>query len=156
MQINLNELSYKNKIEIDEIISFPTEYIYHSDIQKLDNIHVQGFVYQNASDEYMVNLDVSGQMLLLDSITLKEIPYDFAFTTNDNIPSSCVNKQNMLDIMEFLWQNIVLEVPIRYTLSDADNLKGDNWQVLSNNKHEEEIDPRMQKLYDYYNKGGEI
>jgi uncharacterized metal-binding protein YceD (DUF177 family) len=57
--------------------------------------------------------------------------------------------------MEFLWQNIVLEVPIRYTKSDADNLKGDNWQVISDNNNEEEIDPRMQKLYDYFNKGGE-
>ena len=54
--------------------------------------------------------------------------------------------------MEFLWQNIILEVPIRYTKSDADNLSGDNWQVI--NGDEEKIDPRMQKLYDYY-KGGE-
>ena len=60
----------------------------------------------------------------------------------------------MLDIMELLWQNIVLEVPIRYTKSDADNLKGDNWKVLSDSSRDQEIDPRMQKLYDYY-KGGE-
>ena len=60
----------------------------------------------------------------------------------------------MLDIMELLWQNIVLEVPIRYTKSDADNLKGDNWEVLNAEEKQEEIDPRMQKLLDYY-KGGE-
>ena len=155
MEINLNDLSYKNKILIDDIISFPKEYLKNSDIQKLDNICIKGFLYQNEVNEYIANINVSGQMNLLDSITLKEIPYYFAFTIDDIIPENCINEQNMLDIMELLWQNIVLEEPIRYTKSDADNLKGDNWQVLSDNNKEEKIDPRMQKLYDYYNKGGE-
>ena len=56
--------------------------------------------------------------------------------------------------MELLWQNIVLEVPIRYTQSDADNLKGDNWQVIKEDEETNKIDPRLQKLCEY-NKGGE-
>jgi len=89
----------------------------------------------------------------LDSVTLEEIPYEFDFIIDDVVDETCINEQNMLDIMELLWENIVLEVPIRYTKSDAEDLKGDNWEVLSDNK-EDKIDPRMQKLYDYY-KGGE-
>ena len=92
-------------------------------------------------------------MMLLDSVTLDEIPYEFDFVLDDIIDERCINEQNVLDIMELLWENIVLEVPIRYTKSDAEDLKGDNWKVLSDNQ-EGQIDPRMQKLYDYY-KGGE-
>ena len=53
---------------------------------------------------------------------------------DDEITDFIEKNQNALDINEFLWQNIVLEVPIRYTLCDAEKLKGDNWRVLSSNE----------------------
>ena len=40
-------------------------------------------------------------------------------------------KQNMLDIIELLWENIILEVPISLTKSPNLELKGDGW-VLKN------------------------
>ncbi len=155
MQINLGTLNYKDKIEVNEIIDYPKEYLANSEIKQLNGVEVNGFLYQNEVDEYMASLDVKGKMVLTDAVTLENVDYDFSFTIDDVIPENCINTQNMLDIMELLWQNIVLEMPIRYTKSDADNLKGDNWQVITNNDKEDEIDPRMQKLYDYYNKGGE-
>ena len=153
--INLSNLNYKDKIDIDEVIDYPIEYLKNSDIKKLEKVKVNGFLAQNEVNEYVANLHVYGQMYLIDAVTLEEEPYDFDFNIDDVIPQNCINEQNMLDIMEFLWQNIVLEMPIRYTKSDADNLKGDNWQVINEVAQGEEIDPRMQKLYDYYNKGGE-
>ena len=155
MNINLNELNYKDKIEINNTFNYPEEYLEKSSIKKLDNVKVEGFIYLNDIDEYIAKLHIYGIMDILDSVTLEEIPYEYDILFDDVIPENNVNNQNLLDIMEFLWQNIVLEVPIRYTKSDADNLKGDNWQVISDNNNEEEIDPRMQKLYDYFNKGGE-
>lgn len=154
MKINLNELSYKDKIEIDEVISYDADYLKDSPIQKLENVKLQGFLYQNNIDEYKCNLQASGTMILLDSVTLEEIPYDFNLIIDENLDEVIEKNQNMLDIIELLWQNIVLEVPIRYTQSDAENMKGNNWEVLNENSKEETIDPRMQKLYDYY-KGGE-
>jgi uncharacterized metal-binding protein YceD (DUF177 family) len=153
--INLSNLNYKDRIDIDEVIDYPLEYLKNSDIKKLEKVKVNGFLAQNEVNEYVANLHVYGQMYLIDAVTLEEEPYDFDFNIDDVIPQNCINEQNMLDIMEFLWQNIVLEMPIRYTKSDADNLKGDNWQVINEDVDVEEIDPRMQKLYDYYNKGGE-
>ena len=92
-------------------------------------------------------------MYLPDSVTLDKIPYNLDFDI-DEVLDEVQNNQNTLDIMELLWQNIVLEVPIRYTKSDADNLKGDNWQVINEDEVKEEIDPRLQKLTEY-NEGGE-
>ena len=153
--INLSTLNYKDKIDVDEVIDYPLEYLKNSDIKKLEKVKVNGYLSQNDLNEYVASLNVSGQMYLIDAVTLEQVPYDFNFDIDDVIPQNCINEQNMLDIMEFLWQNIVLEMPIRYTKSDADNLKGDNWQVINEVADEKEIDPRLQKLYDYYNKGGE-
>ena len=154
MKINLSELSYKDKIEINDTFNFSEDYLGKCDIKKLDNVKVTGYLYQNSVDEYCSYLEVEGKMMLLDSVTLAPIDYDFSFTLDDILDERCINEQNVLDIMELLWENIVLEVPIRYTKSDAENLKGDNWEVLSETSKEEEIDPRMQKLYELY-KGGE-
>ena len=154
MKINLSELSYKDKIDIDAKFDFDETYLASTGIKKLNGVMAQGFVYQTDLNEYKTNINVSGEMILLDTVTLDEIPYKFEFVLDDIVDERCINEQNVLDIMELLWENIVLEVPIRYTKSDAENLKGNNWEVLSNSKEEETIDPRMQKLYDYY-KGGE-
>ena len=152
MNINLSELSYKDKIEINEIISYPLEYLENSPIKKLENVSVNGYFYQNDLDEYICKLSVEGNMTLLDSVTLDEVLFPFSFEIDENIEQVMEINHNLLDLMEFLWQYIILEVPIRYTKRAADNLSGDNWQVI--NGDEEKIDPRMQKLYDYY-KGGE-
>ena len=155
MKINLSELSYKDKIEVNTTFSFSKDYLGTTEIQKLDDVKVEGYFYQNDLDEYKSRLYVTGKMYLLDSVTLDEVPYEFNLEIDDDIPENCINEQNMLDIMELLWENIVLEVPIRYTQSDAENLSGDNWKVIDEEKEEQEIDPRMAKLYELYNKGGE-
>lgn len=154
MEINLSELSYKDKIEINKTFSFPKEYLGSTEIQRLDDVKVEGYFYQNDLDEYKCRMNISGQMYLLDSNTLEEVPYNFDIEYDDEVPENCINEQNMLDIIEFLWENIVLEVPIRYTQSDAENLSGENWKVIDEKIEEDKVDPRMEKLYELY-KGGE-
>lgn len=153
MKINLTELSYKDKIEINDDVIFPDSYKNNAGIMDLKNIHVEGFFRQNDLDEYVCNLHVTGQIVLEDSVTLNLEPYNIDFVINENLEEILEKKQNMLDIVEFLWQNIVLEVPIRYTKGDATCKSGDNWKIIDECS-KQEIDPRMQKLNDYY-KGGE-
>ena len=61
--------------------------------------------------------------------------------------------KNILDINEFLWENIVLEVPISLTKKSGTNIKGNGWE-LNKKSNEEEIDPRLAKLNEIF-KGGE-
>lgn len=131
MKINLANLAYQDKIEINEKVEFDASYFENSDILGLENVYVEGIIYQNDLDEYYINIDVKGTMYLTDSVTLDKVPYDFAFTLDDNFENLGIKDENTLDIIELLWENIVLEEPISYTLSDADNLKGDNWQVIN-------------------------
>ena len=152
MKINLLELNYKDKIFIDGNFTFNANYFENSPIKDLKNVYANGFIKLNAIEKYEANIFVKGTMVILDSVTNEKVDYDFEFEVDDEIEENGVINQNMLDIIELLWQNIVLEVPIRFTKSDAENLSGDNWKVIDGNN--KEIDPRMQKLYEL-NKGGE-
>ena len=49
------------------------------------------------------------------------------------------NSQNTLDILAVLWENIVLEVPLRFTkVRDLSKFHGDGWKLVS----EDELNKR--------------
>ena len=73
--IDLSVLNVKDKIEIDEYYSFDTSYFEDTVIKKLDNVHAEGYFYLNASEEYAANIDISGVMILPDSVTMEDINY---------------------------------------------------------------------------------
>ena len=122
MEINLlEEFAYKDKLEINDTFSFSDEYIKNTDIKKLDNVKVSGNIVRNYDNDIEVNLKVLGTMYLTDAITLKIVPYDFSIEIEEILENSL----KTLDLIEFLWHYIVLEIPIRYTTSDALELKKD-------------------------------
>ena len=119
MIIDLNKLVYTNEIEINEQINYDENYIKNTDIKRLDNVNVSGKIYKDYEENTVIKLDVFGTMYLVDAITLEIIPYEFKIEIEENLE----NSQKTLDLIEFLWHYIVLEVPIRYTLSDIKELK---------------------------------
>lgn len=154
--INLNLLP----VELDEDINFPPEYYASTSIKRLENFHVKGNIKYNLSDEVAINLHVTGDMILIDAITLEEVKYPIDLNINEILDDLAEENgqyfeknKNILDKLEFLWENIVLEVPISFTKASGKNLKGDGWE-LNKDSDEEEIDPRLAKLNDLF-KGGE-
>ena len=134
MEINLTILYNRGEILIDDDIAY--EDLASNLIKKLDPVHIKGYVKYNLSEEIELNLDVKGKMFLTDSITLDLIPYEFKFTiaetfteNDENFVKITKNNQNILDIKEILWENIVLEVPISYTQASGKKLKGDGWEL---------------------------
>ena len=119
MIIDLNKLVYSDKIDINEQISYNAEYLKNTDIKKLDDVKVTGKIFKDYEENTVVNLNVLGTMYLIDAITTELVPYDFTIEIEENLE----NSQKTLDFIEFLWHYIVLEVPIRYTLSDIGILK---------------------------------
>ena len=148
--INLNLLP----VHLDEDITFPVSYYQDTDIVRLDNMQVVGDIFYNLSDEIEANINLSGNMILQDAITLEEIVKNIDLNINETIEKSAKyykKEQNTLDKLEFLWENIVLEVPISLTNNSGVNLKGDGWEL---NPEEEDINPDFAKLKDIF-KGGE-
>lgn len=119
MQIDLNKLIYQDKILIDEIIDYSKEYLENTDIISLDNVKVQGSIYIDYEKNNVIELNVNGTMILTDAITTDPVPYDFTIEIAENLENSL----KTLDLIEFLWHYIVLEIPIRYSTSDAQELK---------------------------------
>lgn len=119
MQIDLTKLNYEKEIIIDEVVSYSKEYLQNSDILALDNVQVFGKISKDYENNLMIELNVSGNMILEDAITSLEVPYPFVVEIQENLENSL----KTLDLIEFLWHYIVLEIPIRYTLSDTKELK---------------------------------
>ncbi len=154
MLIKLNELNYQKEINIDY------EVFKNDDLDKriidLKNSRVVGRIYLNSNNDINIELNFRGTMIIKDSITLEDIPYDFSINIEENLESieenydNCYeNIQNILDLKQLLWQNIVLEVPISYSINGDANLKGNGWELVNeDNKTVDSIDPRLKKLED--------
>ena len=119
MNINISDLSYQDKIKIDENVSYDKEFLKNSDIKALDDVKVQGEIFKDYENNTAIKLDVSGDMMIIDAITGEEVPYEFSIEIEENLGNSL----KTLDLIEFLWHYIVLEIPIRYTTSDTKVLK---------------------------------
>jgi uncharacterized protein len=101
-------------------------------------------------------------MTLIDSVTLEDINHPInieiqeEYNINDQYFAEYYKKsQNILDIMAILWENIVLEVPMRATNSKDINLSGEGWSMGSDKINEDKIDPRLAKLAELLDKGKE-
>ena len=86
--INLQELNYKDKIVIDENIDIPEDYYGKMDIVRMDKVKVSGNIKTDIEYNYIVNLDVSGKMILHDSVTYEEIPYEFNVKIEETLENS--------------------------------------------------------------------
>lgn len=125
------------EIDIDGKYKIPCEYYKNSEILDLSEIEVKDGKIKSENDEYILTMNVKGKMKINDSVTLEEIWYPFDIEINEKLEEFVENNQNSLDIIEVLWQNIVVEVPLRYTLvKNYDEYQGDGWKLVS----EEELD----------------
>ena len=135
--IDLQKLNYLDKIEINEEIEIPDNFIENTDIVSLSKIKTVGNITLDTEDNYLVKLDISGIMSLHDSVTYDIIPYEFMV----NIEETLENSIKTLDLIEFLWHYIVLEVPLRFTNSEIDSIENENYRVISEEEYSKKNNP---------------
>ncbi len=133
MIIDLNQLLYKDKIEINEVLSYDKSYLENTDILSLNDVKVEGIIEKDYEENTLIRLSVLGIMDLKDAITLEKVPYSFTIEIEEILENSL----KTLDLIEFLWHYIVLEIPIRYTKSDIKELKDVYLDVYSEGEKEE-------------------
>ena len=156
MKIDLTKLIYNNlyKIPVKGKIIIPNDMLENTDIRKISKVEVEGFILNN-EEEYELDIDVSGVMILPCARTLKDVNYPFNIKINEVIGENDDNSleiiQNRLDIFPIVWQNILVDVPLRVLAPDAkeESLEGDGWRLITEDTNEEAIDPRLAKLKDY-------
>lgn len=143
MIIDLTRLRNKidNILNIDFTYSFSEEELKNTEIKKLDNVKIVGYVRRNSLDEMEINLTISGTMVLTCSITLKDVNYDFNIELDDTLDrileENDKKMQNTIDIFPIIWENILLEVPMKVVSEDAtlEKTEGDGWKLITEDEN---------------------
>ena len=100
-------------------------------------------------DDY-VNCNICGKMIIPDTISLEECFYEYSINYDDFIEENCKKNENTLDIFQFLWENIVLEVPLRFTkVRDLSKFHGDGWKLVSEDELNKSNNPFSDLLKDF-------
>lgn len=136
MKIDLNYLNRFSKLEINQDFTIDEKYLENNDIRQLKALHVEGEVEIDYDDNVNLNLTLSGVMVLPCAITLKDVDYAFDTSIVENLgkfEEIFKKNKNSLEISDILWENIVLEIPIRVVSESAEpsNTSGDGWELIS-------------------------
>ena len=135
--IDLLKLNYSDQIIVNEEIEIPQSYYENTDIVSLSKIKVMGKITLDQEMNYFIELSADGIMQLHDAITYEIIPYPFSV----NIEETLENSLKTLDLIEFLWHYIVLEVPLRFTNSEVSTVETDTYRVISEEEYSKKNNP---------------
>lgn len=153
MKIDLSLLHSRSKdsIDISGNYSLPKEYFStYKEIIEISNINVTGNITIDSEEDDYIKALINGDMFLEDSISLDPIKYSFSIEYDDKLEQNCKNNENTLDIFSFLWENIVLEVPLQYTkVSDLSKFHGDGWKLISEEERTIQDNPFSELLKDF-------
>ena len=153
MIIDLTKMIYNNlyKIPVNGVINISDDAISNTDIRRISPVKVSGFLYNN-DEEYELNINIKGEMILPCARTLKDVKYPFDIDINEIIDEK--NEfdvkiiQNRLDIFPIIWQYILVDIPLRVLAPDAKEkpLQGSGWRLITEDDKKEKIDPRLEGL----------
>ncbi len=129
------------RINLDSKVEIPKELYSSSEILDLKDLNFKGEV-EYIEGEITIKGILDGIMVLEDSISLEPIDYHFQAEIDEEIEENLEKSTNILDITEILWQNIVLEVPLKLTnVSNFDEYHGDGWCLISEDSIENTNNP---------------
>lgn len=131
MEIDLATLFEEGEFLVQCQICFPDSYLSNSEIRKIEPITVDAKCFLN-DQEIVLSGSLSGTMWLEDAISLELISYPFSCQFEEILEENGRNNAKSLDIMDVLWQNIVLEVPLKQTeVTDFSKYQGDGWKLIT-------------------------
>ena len=136
MEINLLPLDQNKSIDIDTTCNFTN--FEGTDIQKMTEVKVTGTITKDVADDYFINLNIQGTMTLPDSLTLEPVEYPFDINVDENLEEVAENfkkSDKTIDILPIIWENILMEIPIRVTGKNSKALKteGEGWSFMEDN-----------------------
>ena len=145
--IPVDSIDISGEYELDKDLYSNTEII------NLSKVKVNGSVTQKENDDFELNdyieCDITGNMIIPDSISLEQVLYPFSIKYDDFIDENARKNQNSLDILAFLWENIVLEVPLQFTkVRDLSKFHGDGWRLIKEEDLKKDNNPFLDLLKD--------
>lgn len=160
MNIDLTNLviGVEEEIVIEKKLEFSSEMFSGTLIRELKNIMFNGIIEKLCDDTYQLSGKITGVMVLPDDITLESVDYSFEsvieekFSEFDNSGEKSLEIiKNRLDITEFLWQNILVEIPPKIVSEKNRNLtmRGNGWRLVTEEelKNNDSNDSPFNELY---------
>ena len=149
MEIDLNILNVKSKVDIDMQVLFPKEDLNKAGILDMEKVNVKGNLTYN--EEYILKVNIKGEMTLPCSLTLEPVNYPFDIDIDENIDEFIENSkktQKTIDILPIIWENILMEIPMKVISPNAKNMKtkGEGWELITDS--EEKGNHSLAKLKD--------
>ena len=126
-----------------------------TEIIKLNDTKVVGSITKD-NEGYYIDAVLSGIMTLPCSITLKptELKFETEIVGNieemlEEIGENDKKTENTIDIFPIIWENILMEIPMRVVSPDIDEqtLKGDGWKLITD-EETTSTNPELEKLKD--------
>ena len=142
MKIDLTKLvtNQVEEIVIDEEVKIDSSWFQTTTIRDLKEVRFQGEVTKLYDGGYQISGNLGGIMILPDAITLEDVDYSFESKLEENFSEfgdsseKMLNfSQNILDITDFLWQNILVEIPAKVVCEKNKDLtlEGDGWRLVT-------------------------
>lgn len=149
-----------NPVVIDEEIDFQEAVQKHKSLRTMSRVSITG-EGTRSENQYIFNLRIKGVMTLGCAVSNKDVQFPFDIHTyeifteeEDDLESDNIHtiSKQVIDIMPIIWQNIVMEIPIRVISDDLDDvqLNGNGWNLIDedeyHNQSKNKVDPRFEKL----------
>lgn len=162
MNIDLTNLviNLKTKMPLDVKVSISSSQLSNSDIRRLEDTTFKGEITKLYDDDYQLKGTLSGTMILADAITLEDCPYNFSVDIEEDFSQNSKNLDNnleiihnKLDISEFLWQIILLEIPLKAVNPKNENLtkEGNGWRLTTEEEIKKEHNSPFEELKNKFN-----
>lgn len=162
MEIDLTRLitNQTEEIELELDVNFDKNHLTNSSIRKLNNVKFTGSVTKLCDGDFQISGTLSGTMILPDDITLEDVDYNFMNEITEdfnefeeNLDNNLKIIQNRLDISEFLWQNILVEIPLKVVSEKNKNisLKGNGWRLVTEEELNTSNNSPFSELADKFN-----
>ena len=148
-QVLIQPMSYEGKITI------PKTYYEKTEILELPEVEVSFSITKDLNQDDLFHLKAKGILYLQDAKSLEKVSYPYQFEIEEKIGENedffdkkGKNSQNSLDIIEILWENIVLEIPISYSVAKDDIFEAEHegYRVAKEGEKKSEVDPRLAPL----------
>ena len=143
-------------MSIDTDVEVDDKFLENTNIIKFDELHLEAQIMKDYDNKYYIDGKLTGTMVLPDSLTLK--PVKNAFEAEiigdiaellEEIGENDKKTGNTIDIFPILWENILMEIPMRVVDEESSNIKfeGNGWKLVRDDE-ESNMNPELQKLRD--------
>ena len=133
MNVNLTELNTKGRVNFEG--SPDVSKYYNNYVKGINNLYVSGTIVDNGTEEYEINIHITGDLVLKSVINGSDVHEKMDINNEDyieNLVEKYKNSTNSLDILPIIWENILLEIPIKAANPDDEyeSTSGKGWEIV--------------------------